>query len=182
MVVTALSLFPRVHHLHPLPARGNVFLSESPNGVPPAGSPFSQPRRPPPLEDPSPQHHTSISYSQQAAVQTGERPRACRGKLLHSHLGASLFFQSSLGFLFLELRLETLFLEQNVFSAVNFNILHSQQVTYRGRFFLPTFTFVDVLFYERIDKAQREDAQFSFTSAVRSLQSALHHVTLDRLR
>lgn len=138
VLVTALSLFPRVHHLHPLPAGGNVFLSESPNRVPPAGSPLSQPRRPPPLEDLSPPCHTSISYSQQAAVQTGERPRACRGKLLHCHLDPSLLFQSPLGFLFLELRVQFPFVEQNISSALNFDIVQSQHVTHRGRPFLPT--------------------------------------------
>lgn len=137
------SLFPRVHHLHPLPARRNMLLSESANGVPAAGSPFPQP-----LEDPSPTHHTSISYSQQAAVQTGERPRAYRGKL-HSHLGPSLPFQSPLGFLLLELRGALHFLERNVAGAINVNI----QVTHRARPFLPAFIFVDVLFYERIAKA-----------------------------
>lgn len=143
VVVTALPLFPRVHHLHPLPACRNMLLSESANGVPAAGSPFSQP-----LEDPSPTHHTSISYSQQATVQTGERPRAYRGKL-HSYLGPSLPFQSPLGFLLLELRGAFPVLEQNVSGAINVNI----QVTHRARPILPTFIFVGVLFYERIAKA-----------------------------
>ena len=151
--VTALSLFPRVHHLHPLPACGNVLLSESPDGVPAAGSPFSPPRRPTPLEDPSTPRHTSISYSQQAAVQTGERPRACRGKLLRSHQGPSLLFQSSLGFLFLELRVEFPLLEQNTSGAINLNILQILQVTHRGRPLLPTFILVDVLFHGSMAEA-----------------------------
>lgn len=126
VVVTVPSLFPRVHHLHPLPAGGSVFLlSESPHGVPPAGRALSQPRRPAPLEDPSPPRRSSISYSQQAAVQAGKRPRACRGKLPCGHLSPSLLFQSSLGFVFLELRAEFPFLGQNISDSVAIKVSYT---------------------------------------------------------
>lgn len=126
VVVTVPSLFPRVHHLHPLPARGSVFLlSESPHGVPPAGRALSQPRRPAPLEDPSPPRRSSISYSQQAAVQAGKRPRACRGKLPCGHLSPSLLFQSSLGFVFMELRAEFPFLGQNISDSVAIKVSYT---------------------------------------------------------
>lgn len=135
VVVTVPSLFPRVHHLHPLPACGSVLLlSESPSGVPPAGRALSQPRRPAPLEDPSPPRRSSISYSQQAAVQTGKRPRACRGKLPCSHLSPSLLFQAPLGFFFLRGGVESRipFLEQNVSGSVATKV-YSTPVSASGR-------------------------------------------------
>lgn len=80
--VTVPSLCPRVHHLHPLAARGDVLLPEGPPRVPPCGCALPRPRGLAPLEGPSPARRPPVSCSQQAAVPAGKRPRVKRGKPL----------------------------------------------------------------------------------------------------